>query len=213
MKTVYFVRHGESESNAGDSSYKGKNGSSLTDKGRSQAEEVAGRCEKLPIDVIFASTMNRAQETAQIIAKRLNKDFETFPFLVERRRASGQIGKPNDDPETIKIEREIEANFATPGWRHSDEENFDDLKGRALKILEFLESRPEQNILVIAHGYFLRIIMACVVIGPEVSAFEVLRFAKALRTKNTGITVLNFNPEDKESVWKLLVWNDHAHLG
>ena len=155
---IYLVRHGESEVNAGNTSQRGKSNSPLTARGCAQAEEVAKRCTQLPIEAILASTMNRAQETAQIISNKLGKGFETFPFLVERRRASGMVGKASDDPEFLEIQQAIENNFTTPGWRHSDEENFDDLKARALQIIDFLATRPEQNILVIAHGYILKII-------------------------------------------------------
>lgn len=211
MKTIYFVRHGESEANIGVAGM--ETNAVLTEEGKKQAEEVAKRCQNLPVDIILASAMNRAQGTAEIISKKIGVDFETHPFLAERRRPSIQFGKNKDDLGALEIDKVIDANFSVPGWRHSDEENFDDLKERGLKILKFLEGRPEKNILAIAHGRMLKIIMACLVMGEDLTPLEAQRFTLALSAKNTAITVLNYRDEREPPSWKLVTWNDHAHLG
>jgi 2,3-bisphosphoglycerate-dependent phosphoglycerate mutase len=185
----------------------------LTAEGKRQAEEVAKRCKNLPVDIILASAMNRAQGTAEAISKQLGMDFETHTFLAERRRPTVQFGKLKDDPEAMEIDKVINENFTVPGWRHSDEENFDDLKERGLKILKFLEARPEKNILVIAHGRMLKIIAACVVMGEGLTPHEAHRFNLALAARNTGITVFNYRDEREPPSWKMITWNDHAHLG
>lgn len=211
MKTIYFVRHGESEANIGVAGM--ETNAVLTEAGKKQAEEVAKRCQNLTIDIIFSSAMNRAQGTADIISKKIGVDFETHPFLAERRRPSSQFGKNKDNPEALEIDKVINDNFAVPGYRHSDEENFDDLKERGLKILKFLEGRPEKNILAIAHGRILKIIAACVVMGEDLTAHEAQRFNLALAAQNTSITVLNYRDDREPPSWKLVTWNDHAHLG
>lgn len=211
MKKVYFVRHGESERNAG--GMVSSNDTSLTDKGREQAVAASERCAKLPIEIILSSEMNRAKETAEIISQKIGTKVEFFPFLHERRRPSSQMNRTHSDPEYLKIQERVDANFDKPGWRHSDEENFDDLKARALKILNLLESREEENILVIAHGFILRLIIACVIMGPELTPTAGYRFIKTMRTENSGITILNYDKDRKETPWRLWVYNDHAHLG
>ena len=81
MKTIYFVRHGQSEGNAGpvwvDATSK------LSAKGKEQARVVAERFTKLPVDIIISSTMDRAVETAQIIAERIDKKTEQSELFVE----------------------------------------------------------------------------------------------------------------------------------
>jgi broad specificity phosphatase PhoE len=77
MKTVYFVRHGQSEGNVG-MYFQGEK-SPLTEFGRKQAAFVARRCKGLKIDAIISSSMERAQETAGIISNELKTGFEFFP--------------------------------------------------------------------------------------------------------------------------------------
>lgn len=74
MNRIYFVRHGEGLDNvARQFSYK-KVDRSLTERGRLQASQTAEYLTGLHIDEIFCSPMKRAHETAQIIARRLNKE-------------------------------------------------------------------------------------------------------------------------------------------
>jgi broad specificity phosphatase PhoE len=211
MKKIYFVRHGESEGNV--SSVRQTVTASLTEKGRSQANFVSERCVKLPVEVVVSSTMNRAKETAEIISQRTSQTVDYSDLFVERRRASVVLGKPKDDPVALEIDREIKANFSQPGWRLADEENFDDLKDRALAALDYLVKRPEENILVVTHGFFLRIIMATVVFGNSLTGEQCDRFIYSLHMENTGITVLGYDENRKSNPWWLWTWNDHSHLG
>jgi broad specificity phosphatase PhoE len=208
MKRIYFVRHGESEGNIG--SIRQTAATSLTDKGRMQAEDVGERCAKLPIEVVISSTMNRAKETCEIILKHINKKVEYSELFVERRRPSEVLGKPKDDSFSLKAEEAILKNYHLPGFRFSDEENFEDQKERAKAALEYLANRPEQNILVVTHGFILRIIMAYVVFGEKLTGEECTRFIQTFRMANTGITAFDYKEDGQ---WKLWTWNDHAHLG
>jgi broad specificity phosphatase PhoE len=211
MKKVYFVRHGESEGNVGP--IRQTSVTSLTYKGRVQADAVANRCARLSFDLIISSTMNRAKETAHIINEKTKKPIEYSDLFVERRRSSDVLGKPKDDPAALKAENEIEQNFHKSGWRYSDEENFDDLKDRALKALKHLADRPEENILVVTHGLFMRIVMACVVFGDDLKGEECVRFMRSFHMDNTGLTALDYDEENPQQKWHLWIWNDHAHLG
>ena len=211
MKTIYFVRHGESEGNAGP--IRQKADSLLTEKGRYQSAFVAERCSKLNIDTVVCSTMDRAKETAQIIIDKTSKPVEYSNLFAERRRSSEVLGKPKDSPVALKAEKKIIENFHIPGFRFSDEENFEDLKERAKKALEYLSRRPEDNVLVITHGFFMRIIMAYVVFGDKLTGEECNRFIRVFHMENTGITVLLYDEEYKDYPWWLWIWNDHTHLG
>jgi len=213
MKKIYFVRHGESEGNAGPIRQGPE--TPLTETGRSQAGLIAERCAKLPLETIIASTMKRAKETAEIIAEKTKLSIESSALFVERKRPSVTIGKPKDDPESLAIEGEYQNKFYLSDERHSDEENFDDLKQRAKEALTYLASRPEENILVVTHGLFLRIIIAYATLGESLSGEECRGFIRTFHTENTGLTVLVYETRDdpKISPWWLWVWNDHAHLG
>ena len=209
MKKIYFVRHGQSEGNIGP--IRQTSATPLTAKGKIQAGIVAKRCAKLPIEVIICSSMARAKQTADRILKESTRPIEYSELVVERRRASEVLGRPKDDPIAQKIENEIRENFYKTGWHFSDEENFDDIKDRALATLQYLKERTENNILVVTHGLFLRVIVACVIFGEELTGKEGEQFMRALDMENTGITVLEYD-EEKKWPWGLWIWNDHAHL-
>ena len=209
MKKIYFVRHGESEGNVGE--IRQTKETPLSPRGRSQAAYIAARAAKLPIDVIVSSTMVRAAETARSISETTGKEVEHSDLFVERRRSSEQLGKRKDDPVALEVDALLIENFAVPGYRYSDEENFDDLKRRAGEALEFLKNRSEQNILVVTHGIILRSLAARAVFGPELSARECELFIRTFHTENTGITVFEYD-EERRNPWGIWIWNDHAHL-
>ena len=211
-KTVYFVRHGESEGNI--SPVGNLNHSPLSEKGREQAEFLAKRCAGLSIQALITSTLERAEETGRIIASSLGIAAESSDLFVERRKPSEVFGQPQDSEHIHAIWRSLWDNFDKPGFRHSDEENFDDLKVRAKKALEYLMARPEGSILAVTHGIFLRIMAAYAVMGDELDGRECARFMSRLETGNTGLSVFRHDSEDPFGrIWQISAWNDHAHLG
>ncbi|MBI4160200.1 histidine phosphatase family protein [Candidatus Wolfebacteria bacterium] len=211
MKTIYLVRHGESDVNAGPILEGPK--SPLTAKGRDQSSLIAERAQKLPIEIIISSTMQRAKETALAIQEKTGKYVEFSDLFIERQRPSHHYGLDKTDPKALGEWRKIVENFATPTFKLFDEENFEDLKKRAREALRHLEDRPENNILVVSHGTFMRVMMGEVLFGSNFTAPECLQLFKTTMAKNTGITVLVYNTEKAPPFWQLLAWNDHAHLG
>ena len=65
QRTVYLIRHGQYEPK------KGHLVDGLTPTGVEQAQLVARRCSLLPVTAIHCSTLRRAVETAEIIAREL----------------------------------------------------------------------------------------------------------------------------------------------
>ena len=216
MKTVYFVRHGESENNASDK-YNMPD-TPLSERGRKQAAQIAERCSKLPVEIIVSSPMKRAKDTAEAISERIGKKVEFSDFFVERRLSTGVLGKARTDPEAKEAIHLITEKFPEPGFRYEDAENFDDLKKRALNALSYLEERPEKHIVAVSHGFFMWMIVAAAVSGPELSGETCRSLIRGFGPlANTGLSVLTFGEDPRRhaitSPWQLRVWNDHAHLG
>lgn len=208
-KIVYFVRHGESEANVGITT---DIDSPLTARGEEQAHYMARRASKIKLDVVLASTLQRARQTAEIIAHHIGTEVaDTSDLFVECRRASVHHDKSEHHPDSRKTDEEIFQNFSKPGYRHSDEENFDDLKKRAGEAWAYIESRPEKHILVVSHGHFLRVLTAYATFGPDLTAHECQRIMRVFHTENTGVTVFRHDT-DRPQPWWLWIWNDHAHL-
>ncbi|HTH93327.1 MAG TPA: histidine phosphatase family protein [Candidatus Paceibacterota bacterium] len=211
MKKIYFVRHGQSEGNSGPIRQTAE--TPLTEKGREQAQIVAKRCKNIPTELMVCSTMVRTRQTADAILAEVPQPVEYSDLFVERRRTSDELGKPKDDPKALEVEKVIVEHFAEPGFRYSDEENFDDLKERAKKALEYLANRPEETILVVSHGFFMRVLMSYVVFGDELTGKECQQFIRKFETENTSISVIEGMPVPLGMRWSMWIWNDHAHLG
>ncbi len=206
MKRVYFVRHGQSTSNAGNSRV---GDVPLSDAGKKQAAMIADRCSRLQFDLIISSTLRRAQETAQIIQEKTGKPLEFSGLLIERKHPLKH--QDLSEKKYNSLQAELDKNFTTPGYQYHELENFTDLNMRAEKVLTMLLSRKEENIVVVSHGTFLRVIAGHAIFGTDFTAKMCLDLFTGLRTRNTGITIFEY--DEAKSVWLVVTWNDHAHLG
>ena len=163
VKHIYFVRHGESDANADGIQRGGKE--QLTEKGLQQAALVAERIAEISVDALISSSLPRAITTAEVIGKKIGMEPELSSLFVERGRPSILTGQSYDNPAMREMSKEIFEGYVTPGFRHSDEENFDDLRVRVRAALEFLEEHPSDRICVVSHFVFLRILAAAVWAG------------------------------------------------
>jgi len=210
-KNIYFVRHGETILNA-QRIRQGAEGA-LSEKGRTQAKFVGERLKEFPIDVIIASPYERTVESAGIINSFVNKPIEYSDLLMERRNPKEIIGKSYDDPEVRKIIDRIDKSFHEGSLRYSDEENFDDLKDRARKLLDYLQNRKEEKILCVTHGIFLTMVIAYMQYRDTLTAQEYVRLSYFNPANNAGITVCRYNPRERKNEtggWSLLAWNDYG---
>jgi probable phosphoglycerate mutase len=140
-KTIYFVRHGQSEHNIAPVFQSPD--SPLNELGRKQAASTAQRVSKLSFNALITSPFERAKETAEIISKSTGKEYELSDLFVERVKPTVVNGTSYEDKEDNDIWRKWEKSLYTPGMRVADGENFDDLVARADKALKFLENRTE----------------------------------------------------------------------
>lgn len=211
-KIVYFVRHGQSADNVAPVFQSPD--SPLNEKGLQQAERIADRVSKLSFDALIASPFRRAKETAEAIAKATQKEPEFSELFVERIKPTSINGKPYTDEQANIAWREWEKSLFTPDVQVEDGENFEDIINRAEKALEFLSTRPEQSLVVVTHGYFLRTMVARVLLGDSLTGEAFRNFQAHAGHENTGLTVLRYQGGfEEESSWRLWIYNDHAHLG
>ena len=210
-KIIYLVRHGQSADNVAPVFQSPD--SPLNEKGKKQAESIAQRVSKLSFDALIASPFERAKQTAEIITKATSKEAEYSKLFVERVKPTYINGKPYTDEKASTLWKEWEKSLYTPGLRAEDGENFDDLIARADKALAFLTNRAEQSLVVVTHGYFLRTIVARVLLGDLLSGEAFRNIQRTAAMENTGITVLQYRSGFEEKpAWRLWIYNDHAHL-
>jgi broad specificity phosphatase PhoE len=146
MKKLYFIRHGLSEGNKANI-WSGRTETALSEEGRAQAKAIAEKVRRLDIHLIVSSPMGRTKETAEIIADGIGypKDNIMYSALLVERSFGDLEGKPHQKNDT-KLDLDTVPNVETK----------DMILNRADKAIKFLESLPEENILVVSHGSFGR---------------------------------------------------------
>lgn len=209
MKTIYLIRHAESEGNAG-LHFQGKQ-TGLTEQGRTQARFLAERCAHLRIDSIVSSSMSRATETAQIISDKIGLEFETSHIFCERKRPSLIVGISMQDIDAKRIDEEWTNSLLTGGARVHDGENFDDINERSEQALDFLANHPSENILVVSHGFFMSVLLAKIIFRENLTPGGLKHVFDIFHTSNTGISLIKH--QSKWAEWEIFSWNDQSHLG
>lgn len=211
MKKIYFVRHGITEGNE-TNAYQ-KLDTPLSEKGRAQAAFLAERFSRIPFDALIASTMERAQETARAITQKTGHDVVSEALFHEILRPSIVRGKIQTDPEVLEVIKVADSFWKEEGKRHSDEENFHDLKNRAVRALDYLISRNEETMVVVTHGTILQMMIAVMMQGKDLRPDFWDEVDEFFFPQNTGITWVEYDNEYHPNRWQLITWNDHAHLG
>jgi alpha-ribazole phosphatase len=194
---LLLARHGETEYNR-QWRYQGRTDLGLNRAGQRQAERLRQRLSQEPIDVIYASNLKRAAETAEIIARGRN-------FRVEFREELAELDFGRFEGMTYA---EIVERY--PDWQPSDY-NFAAYGGESLKQLsqrlrafekELRSHNPaDDNILIIAHAGSLRVLL-CQLLGIDIKNWRRFRLVPA------SLTVIE--DVERESVLTLL--NDVSHL-
>ena len=190
MKTVYFVRHGQSEGNIS-REFQAPT-SPLTDTGKAQAKRIAERVAKLPFQTLIVSPLTRTKETADEIITATGKEPEYCELFKERVKPTAINGKSPDDPKALRLYNLWDKSLYTPSIRAEDGENFDDIIARADKALEFLKNRKESEILVVTHGYFLRTMIARVLFWKFLTPEAFRNFQARASMENSGLSALKY---------------------
>ena len=146
---LYVVRHGETQWNALNKIC-GRTDVPLTEKGLEQAKLLADWLETARIDVIIASPMIRAQQTAAAVSEKLGVPVQTDPRLIEQNFGIYE-GMDRKTPEYL-------ANKRMFAYRYPGGESQMDVAYRVYSLIEELKDRyPEQNILLVCHGGVCRV--------------------------------------------------------
>lgn len=171
--TFYVVRHGETEANRG-GVFQGHMDVPLSDRGRKQAEAVAGALSEVRLDVVYSSDLSRAAETAKAIMAH-----QTCALVLDRRlreihggRCQGHVREETEAmfPEFMRAFERDPVNTRRPGG-----ESFADLSERVQRSLddisEWNAGRPGgATVAVIGHGGVIRAILA--IAGADASLMD-----------------------------------------
>lgn len=144
--TYIFMRHGESESNVTEtlSSYPEKKPMPLTEKGIKQVEKAAGELKHRKIDILYASDITRAKQTADIISKTIDISVIHDERLRENNFGSFN-GKSYSDYERLSDDEKF--NSLPEGC-----ETRNDIRFRMYDFLKDCEKKHQKKtILVVSH--------------------------------------------------------------
>jgi 2,3-bisphosphoglycerate-dependent phosphoglycerate mutase len=150
--TIFFLRHGRS-SGDDEGVHEGRYDSALTDTGREQAQRrAAGWKEQgTKFDLILSSTLQRAHETARIIAEILDVPLETDPdwMEVDNRPLAGL-------PFDVATSRYPRPEFRNPYEPFYGEGESDwEIHCRAIRATERIIRRGAGCYLIVSHGGIL----------------------------------------------------------
>jgi broad specificity phosphatase PhoE len=141
---ILLVRHGQSEWNAV-GRWQGQADSPLSDQGRLQAREAARAVGA--VDAVWASDLQRAAETAAIIAEAIG----VGPVVVDpdlRERDAGEFSGLTRAEIEERFPGYLDAHRRPPGW-----ETDEHLVERALRALHRIaEAVPGGDVLAVTHG-------------------------------------------------------------
>ncbi len=96
---IYLIRHGQTTGDVEDR-YGGAYDDELTDKGRTQAHELANKLTDSNIQILFCSPMIRTKQTAEILKSKLDCEIKIVEDLKERNKNGILTGMTKDEATT-----------------------------------------------------------------------------------------------------------------
>ncbi len=143
---IYVARHGQTQLNVEDRVC-GSTDIPLTEVGLKQADKLAANTASIKIDVIIASDMIRARQTARAVAK-----YKGLPVITDSRLREQDFGRWEGHPRgAADYQAEKRRYFSN----HNGGESVLRLAQRVYNALDDIISNPDyqdKNILIVCHG-------------------------------------------------------------
>ena len=197
---LYLVRHGETTYNA-DGRVQGHQDPPLTDIGIRQAEAIAERLARERFTAVYSSDLQRASETAKLIAAPHGLAVRETPLLRESRLGVVEgLTRREIEERYPTADHEWRANPLT--MRPPGAETIEQVIERCRTFLQQILSDHEDSglILIVAHGGSARGLVIAALDLP-VQTYRQMHFA------NASLSILDAG--DRPALWLL---NDTCHL-
>ena len=195
---LHLIRHGLSEWNAA-GRIQGHSNSDLTELGRAQGRAAGRALARLPLVALYASDLDRAQQTAAAIGETVPLEIQTDPRLRESNFGDfeGMTWPEVEAKHPDAQQQLLDPEFSVPGGESRSE-----TLGRALDAFEDFGSRHTGgHVAAVTHGGLMGFFMRHVVGIPLVGRAP-------FKTANGNISTF----ERKNDRWKLVTWGATAHL-
>jgi alpha-ribazole phosphatase len=157
---IFFIRHGETNSNKQKKVMGQRVDESLNEEGRRQVQELTQKLKGTPYDMIFTSPLKRAVETSEIIMSDIPLTMLVRDELKERDFGllSGKSWEEMRDEVGMEAMAIRQLDFDQKyDYRPYGGESAEDVHNRIRKFVsEVKEKYSDKKILVVAHGGILR---------------------------------------------------------
>ena len=173
MNTIFLVRHAETDYNL-DKRLCSRTDAPLNDAGREQALALGKRLKGSNFGRVITSPAARCQETADLIIKGAHGPDAGASITVDPRLREADFGRFEGESAT---ELEAGSDPLFEQWRQggvlSPEDGVEPLISVAARAGSFLDDLPRDPlpILVVSHGYLLRLMLAQAVLGLPVRGY------------------------------------------
>lgn len=208
LTNLFFIRHGEAFSNVDNTVAGMRSDRGLTLRGVKQAQALARRlaADTFVADVVYASTMPRARQTAEILAPVLQRELVFNDELHELRPGDADgwtfeqiFALPTFEAFASQIDVPIAPNGESWGVFH---------QRIATAIDQIIATHAGQRVVLVVHGGVIETAsMHLLGLGPTD------RQRISFQCYNTAITRWRQNRNIAQRLeWQMVTHNDHAHL-
>jgi probable phosphomutase (TIGR03848 family) len=168
MRLLLLVRHAVTE-HTGARLSGWLPGLHLSEEGRRQAEAVAGRLEPVPVDAVYASPLERCQETAAVVAEAKGLKVQTLDDVGEVRYGDW-TGRTLKELSREPLWKVVQASPSAA--RFPEGESLYEMQARAVLAIERLrEAHPGQTVVVCSHADVIKA-LACHYLGMHLDLFQ-----------------------------------------
>lgn len=197
---ICFIRHGETDWNVA-KRIQGQTDVPLNETGRSQALAMAFNAAHYDFQAIYSSDLERALDTANMVAERRGLVVNNLPQLRERHFGIFQ---------GLTAEEGLQQDAAAHACYIGRDVNYDFVSGESMlgfaervkEAVEYLlKHHPKQTIAVVSHAGVLETIYRKATGRP-------LHTPRDFAIPNCALNWFKFD----EQGWHLEAWDDHHHL-
>lgn len=201
MKTIYIVRHGQTDFNLQGIVQGSGVDASLNDTGRTQGNHLYEKYKDVPFQVVLTSGLRRTWET---VAPFIEAGIPTEKHLEINEMSWGAHEGKKGTPESIKEYQDIKNGW---GLGHIDGrigggESAREMGERLQVFIDHLPQREEDLLLVCSHGRAMCGLVTLMMGRPIDRMNELIH-------SNTGVWRAQLQPD---GVWEFDLQNDREHL-
>lgn len=200
-----FLRHGQAKNNVERILAGRTTGYPLTDQGIKQAEKIADFLKPFNISAIYSSPIERAEQTASIVAKKLRLDYNIDERLIEI--DMGPLsGMTFDDMFAKHGNIFLKFYEGHPIIEKNGIESFASIKKRVLDLVEHCSKKyNDEDILFVTHMDPIKSMLSTVMqLKPE-SLYELIIRNASLtmfKKEQSGLSIMSINSMSPERYQK-----------